>query len=175
MRLYYYSSGSRQTILNTKPQSNKTPISAFLSPPIQTSWKALLLNVSISGRWDMGTSPSIFSSKFFTFTHLDFNFIVFSPFVLWVFHFDWFTGASITGEDAGFVLLVAMKFTHAVIVITKQRYFFFVFVKFSFVFILKILSFWFFLIWVCVISFIIRARWKTLLIATNSFVRMLNK
>jgi hypothetical protein len=33
----------------------------------------------------------------------------------------WDMGASITEEDAGFELLVVMRFTHAVIVITRQR------------------------------------------------------
>jgi hypothetical protein len=50
-------------------------------------------------------------------------------------------GASITGADAWSVLLVAMRFTLAVIVIRKQWYLMFLYIRFSFVFILKIFVF----------------------------------
>lgn len=156
--LYYYNSGST-------PNQNPHNPPSFLLPSKPhgrlCTWTSRFRE---DGIWVL-PFPSIFSSNVFTFIPLDFNFIVFS-----VFDFYLYTGATITGEDAGFGLLVAMKFTHAVIVITKQRYLFLLFVKFSFVFILNLFD----LFW-SGSSFIIRACWKTLLITTNSFVRMLNK
>jgi hypothetical protein len=116
-----------KTILSTKTKSSQTkknshlclPFPPFPSP-IHNSWKALSLNVLILGRWDMGIYP--FPQNFLTFIQISFFLHLL---IFWVYFIFIVTGASITEEDAGFELLVVMRFTHAVIVITRQRYFFF--------------------------------------------------
>lgn len=81
-------------------------------------------------------------------------------------------GASITGEDAGFVPPAATRSIHAVTVTTRKRYFAFVF----FYFCSKVFPLCSYINWVLPSSFFpIRVCRRIHLIATNSFAKMLNK
>lgn len=93
--------------------NHKTPLSPFpsLPPFLQNSWNPLPLNALTLGRWDMGVC-------FFFF----FSFLHFMMTLFW-FCAVYLVGASITGEDAGFVLPAATRSTPAAIVTTRQRYF----------------------------------------------------
>lgn len=148
-----------KTILNTK---TKSPLSPFLPSPIQNSWKPLPLNVLILGRWDMGTFSS--SIKFsFLFKFLRFNFVGIWFFIYRCKHYR--RRCRIRAPCCNEVYSCRHCHNEATVF----------FCSFFLVFMLKILSFCFFLIWVCVIFFIFRACWKTLLIAMNLIVMMLNK
>jgi hypothetical protein len=125
----YYNCGSRQNysqhqnkIFTNQEKLPSLPSFPPFPSPIQNSWKALSLNVLILGRWDMGIYP--FPQNFLTFIQISFFLHLL---IFWVYFIFIVTGASITEEDAGFELLVAMRFTHAAIVITRQRYFLFIF------------------------------------------------